>query len=282
MAVKWQNKRSEGVATIEVKNTAVRRQRSWSSILKFPEVPEKRSNQTTTKPNQNEVKCTMAIYPKCLKQLRGVLWKIRAYIRVRMKCETIFYTRAVRSQATLPKGYVIPSDMRCLWSTSFVMYFVITSEGFEVPATFLIETTPEATSSWINRNRSWTCFVFLEVPNLVAIDLPAELSVWSRIFTFLESWDSRSSDLTFRHSKSYGVKFCFSAGESNCSLCSALRSDQSAEKVQGHAGSAPSWSSTTCPIGVHIGVDVKSRLFGMRNDLRSKCQNHRFGSCQVP
>ena len=182
-------------STIEVKNTAVRHQRSWSSILKFPEVPEKRSNQTTTKPNQNEVKCTMAIYPKCIKQLRGVLWKIRAVIRVRMKCETIFYTRAVRSQATLPKGYVIPSDMRCLWSTSFVMYFVITSEGFEVPATFLIETTPEATSSWINRNRSWTCFVFLEVPNLVAIDLPAVLSVWIRIFTFLESWDSRSNDL---------------------------------------------------------------------------------------
>ena len=141
------------------------------------------------------------------------------------------------------------------------MYFVITSEGFEVPATFLIETTPEATSSWINRNRSWTCFVFLEVPNLVAIDLPAVLSVWIRIFTFLESWDSRSNDL-IRHSKSYGVKFCLSAGECNCSLCPTLRSDQSAEKVQGHARSAPSWSSTTCPIGVHIGVVACGMIFG--------------------
>ena len=75
------------------------------------------------------------------------------------------------------------------------MYFVITSDGFEVPDTFLTETTPEATSSWMKRNRSWTCFVFLEVPNLVAIDLPAVLSVWIRIFTFLERWDSRSNDL---------------------------------------------------------------------------------------
>ena len=83
---------------------------SATTNLKFiSEVPpSQRSNQT--KPQQNQTKrsvVSMAIYPKYFKQLRGVLWKIRAYIRkcVRTKCETIFlYTRAVRSQTTLPKG----------------------------------------------------------------------------------------------------------------------------------------------------------------------------------
>ena len=195
----WQwsdkNKRSEGPKTLKWKTRQfgvnVPEVQSWS-FLKF-------QKNEVTKPQQNQTKTKWSVpwlsTRSVLNSYGECCGKIRAVIRVRMKCETIFYTRAVRSQTTLPKGYVIPSDMRCLWSTSFVMYFVITSEGFEVPATFLIETTPEATSSWINRNRSWTCFVFLEVPNLVAIDLPAVLSVWIRIFTFLESWDSRRNDL---------------------------------------------------------------------------------------
>ena len=106
-------KRSEGPRPLEW-NTAVRRQSSWPEVSS-----EKRSNRTKIKPNWNKVKYTMAIYPKCLKQIRGVLWKSTCiHTCVRMKCETFFSTRAVRSQTTLPKGYVIPSDMRCLWSTS--------------------------------------------------------------------------------------------------------------------------------------------------------------------
>ena len=51
-----------------------------------------------------------------------------------------------------------------------VMYLVITSDGFEVPETFL------------------------EIPNLVAIDLPVVLSVWIRMLIFFESLDSNRSD----------------------------------------------------------------------------------------
>ena len=96
-------KRSEGVATIEVKTRS-----SASTFLKFnPEVSwssrkTKWPNHDKTKPKRSEV--YHGYLPEVFKQLRGVLWKIRAYIRVRMKCETIFYTRAIRSQATLPKG----------------------------------------------------------------------------------------------------------------------------------------------------------------------------------
>ena len=93
-----------------------------------------------------------------------------------------------------PMGSVIPRVDRCLWSTSLVMYFVITSEVFKVPATFLIATMPEVTSSWINKNRSWTCLVFLEVPKRVAIDLPAVLSVWSLMLTFCAVCDSKRSE----------------------------------------------------------------------------------------
>ena len=50
----------------------------------------------------------------------------------------------------------------------------------------------------MKRNRSWTCFVFLESPNLVAIDWPAVLSVWIRMLRFLESWDSKRSDLMYK------------------------------------------------------------------------------------
>ena len=86
-------------------------------------------------------------------------------------------------------------------------------------------------------------------------------------------YKKRSNEQAFRHPKSYCVKFCLSP---------ALRSDQSAEKVQCHSGSASSWSSTTCPVGVHCRRRyIESRLLAVRNDLWSECQNHRFGSCQV-
>ena len=120
--VKFPNQNMKSVQCPWVHGSEVKRKRSARPVvevkysssattnLKFiSEVPpSQRSNQT--KPQQNQTKrsvVSMAIYPKYFKQLRGVLWKIRAYIRkcVRMKCETIFlYTRAVRSQTTLPKG----------------------------------------------------------------------------------------------------------------------------------------------------------------------------------
>ena len=96
MAVKWRKtKRSEGPNTLKW-NTAV----SVAKFLKF--VPKVFQTNEVAKPQRNQTKrsvVSMAIYPKYFKRLRGVLWKIRAYIRkcVRMKCETMFYTRAVRS-----------------------------------------------------------------------------------------------------------------------------------------------------------------------------------------
>ena len=267
-------------------NTAV----SASTFLKFdPEVNFLKfsSDNEVAKPQPNKTKRSEVYHgylPEMFfQQLRGVLWKIHAYIRVSMKCETTFYTGAVRSQTTLPEGYVTPSDMRCLWHTSFVMYFVIISDGFEVPATFLTETTPEATSSWMKRNRSWTCFVFLEVPNLVAIDLPVVLSVWIRMFTFLESWDSKRSDLVTKLSHTPSMaQSSASPLERATVACVRLWEVIKVPRKYKAIPEVLSLEVAQPAHGVHIGVDVKSRLLGMRNDLRSKCQNHGFGSCQVP
>ena len=84
------------------------------------------------------------------------------------------------------------------------------------------------------------------------------VSVDLDVHNFWKVGDSKKkwpNEQTFRHSKYYGVKFCFSTGESDGSLCSTLRSDQGDEKVQGHSGSAWSWSSTTCPIGVALSFE---------------------------
>ena len=123
MAVKWKRNVRSWIHWSE--NTAVRR----LSFLKFSSevsgsFTEQRSHQTTTKPNQNEVKCTMAIYPKCIKQLRGVLWKntcshtctyevwnyfsTHVQYEVRQLCR-----RDTWSQATWDVSEVLP-----LWCTS--------------------------------------------------------------------------------------------------------------------------------------------------------------------
>ena len=186
-------------------NTAVRPQRSWSSNLKFPEVFSKRRNQTTTKPNHNKTK------PK--QNQTKTKWSIpwlstRSVLNTYGECSgkyvhTYVYVWSVKLHflhtCSTKSDYSAKGIRDPKWHEMSLKYFlcdVLCHYIGRIRSTsHFLETTPEATSSWMKRNRSWTCCVFFEVPNLVAIDLPAVLSVWIRMFTFLERWDSRSNDL---------------------------------------------------------------------------------------
>lgn len=98
-----------------------------------------------------------------------------------------------------------------------LMFFVITPDGFEFPDTFFIATTPEAISSWMNRNRCWTCFVFLEVPSSHGLDESYNVDAVRRFV-------SKRSD---QINKLFGQKVHL-RGKCDCRLSFALRSDQGA------------------------------------------------------
>ena len=64
-------------------------------------------------------------------------------------------------------------------STSAVTYFVRMSAGLSLVG-ILCSTTPPWMWFWMNLNLSSMCFARFDTPCLVAMDLPAELSVWMR------------------------------------------------------------------------------------------------------
>ena len=211
-----------------------------------------------------------------------MLWKSAC---IRMKCETQrLYTCSTKSTNTA-KG--IGDPKRHEVSVKYLLCDVLGHHiGWIRSSRYLLDWNNTRSNKFLNEKKSK-----LNMFRLLGSSKPSShwlacsaVSMNSNVHIFgklglKKKWPNEQA---FRHSKSYCVQFSLSAGKCDCRLRPALRGDQSAEKVQGHSGSASSWSSTTCPVGVHIGVDVESCLLGMRNDLRSKCQNHRFGSCQVP
>ena len=70
-------------------------------------------------------------------------------------------------------------------STSCVMYLVKMSAGLSFPGILCIVMMPACTKFWMNMNFSSMCFAFLDTPWRDAMDLPAELSVWILMLSFL-------------------------------------------------------------------------------------------------
>ena len=64
-------------------------------------------------------------------------------------------------------------------STSAVTYFVRMSAGLSLVGILCSDTTPPWIRPWMNMNLSSMCFARFGTPCL-AMDLPAELSVWIR------------------------------------------------------------------------------------------------------
>ena len=65
-------------------------------------------------------------------------------------------------------------------STSAVTYFVRMSAVLSLVGILCSDTTPPWIRFWMNMNLSSMFFAHFDTPCLVAMDLPAELSVWMR------------------------------------------------------------------------------------------------------
>ena len=70
-------------------------------------------------------------------------------------------------------------------STSAVTYFVRMSAGLSLVGVLCSDTTPPWMRFWMNMNLSSMFFAHFDTPCLVAMDLPAELSVWILMLSFL-------------------------------------------------------------------------------------------------
>ena len=70
--------------------------------------------------------------------------------------------------------------MSHLSTSAAVTNFVRMSAGLSLVGILCSDTTPPWMSSWMNMNLSSMCFARFDTPCLVAIEFPAELSVWMR------------------------------------------------------------------------------------------------------
>ena len=82
-------------------------------------------------------------------------------------------------------------------STSAVTYFVRMSAGLSLVGILCNDTTPPWVMSWMKMNLSTMFLARFDTPCLVAIDFPAELSVWMRMLTRLVCRASMMKFLTY-------------------------------------------------------------------------------------